>query len=109
MFFGEVPLDAAEGAILAHSEAVPTGRLRKGLVLGGAEIALLQAAGLTRVTVARLEPGTWRRRRRRGWRRRWCPILRRPRIEAGEAFTGRVNLNAIGPGMVELDVPAIHG
>jgi molybdenum cofactor cytidylyltransferase len=109
VFFGEVPLDAAEGAILAHSEAVPTGRLRKGLVLGGAEIALLQAAGLTHVTVARLEPGDIGEDAAAA--RLAAALVPDPvaqGLRAGEAFTGRVNLNAIGPGIVELDVPAIH-
>jgi molybdenum cofactor cytidylyltransferase len=56
MLFGPVPLDQAEGAILAHSVALPEGRLRKGCLLGPAEIAGLRAAAVTSVTVARLGP-----------------------------------------------------
>ena len=109
MFFGEVALEAAEGAILAHSEAVPGGRLRKGLVLGGAEIAALRAAGLMRVTVARLGPGDVGEDQAAA--RLAAALVPDPVAQAlrpGEAFTGRVNLNAVGPGVVELDAGAIH-
>ncbi|PLL13554.1 molybdopterin biosynthesis protein [Tabrizicola sp. TH137] len=109
MFFGEVTLEAAEGAILAHSEAVPGGRLRKGVVLGGAEIAALRAAGLTCVTVARLGPGDVGEDRAAA--RLAAALVPDPvaqGLRSGEAFTGRVNLNAVGPGIVELDAAAIH-
>ena len=55
MRFGPVPLSEAEGAILAHSVALPEGRLRKGCLLGPEEIATLRATGRTEVIVARLE------------------------------------------------------
>lgn len=109
MFFGEVTLEAAEGAILAHSEAVPGGRLRKGLVLGPTEIAALRGAGLARVTVARLDAGDVGEDRAAA--RLAAALVPDPvgqRLRLGEAFTGRVNLNAVGPGIVELDAAAIH-
>jgi molybdenum cofactor cytidylyltransferase len=56
MKFGPVPLGEAEGAILAHSIALPEGRLRKGCTLGPAEIAALHALGLAEVIAARLGP-----------------------------------------------------
>ncbi|KAA2316128.1 molybdopterin biosynthesis protein [Pseudooceanicola sediminis] len=57
MRFGPVPLHQAEGAVLAHSLSLPDGRLRKGIVLGHAELRRLRAAGLDEVTAARLEAG----------------------------------------------------
>lgn len=57
MRFGPVPLDQAEGAILAHSILLPDGRLRKGCRLGAEEIALLRAAGRSEVIAARLDAG----------------------------------------------------
>ncbi len=57
MKFGPVPLDQAVGAILAHSVPLPLGRLRKGKLLGSADIAVLTGLGLTEVTVARLDAG----------------------------------------------------
>ena len=54
MKFGPVPIADAEGAILAHSVALASGRLKKGRRLNGADIAALAAQGLAEVTVARL-------------------------------------------------------
>jgi molybdenum cofactor cytidylyltransferase len=56
MRFGPVPLNQAEGAILAHSIALPDGRLRKGCRLGPDEVATLQGLGLAEVIVAQLDP-----------------------------------------------------
>lgn len=54
MRFGPVPLSEAEGAILAHSIALPQGRLRKGCLLGPDEVAQLRATGRSEVIAARL-------------------------------------------------------
>jgi molybdenum cofactor cytidylyltransferase len=56
MRFGPVPLAKAEGTILAHSLALPQGRMRKGCRLGKEEIATLSALGVTEVIVAQLAP-----------------------------------------------------
>ena len=109
MFFGEVALEAAEGAVLAHSEAVPGGRIRKGVVLGAGEIAALRAAGLDRVTVARMEAGDVGEDAAAA--RLAAALVPDPAaqgIRVGQAFTGRVNLNAVGPGIVDVDAAAIH-
>ncbi|MDT8329153.1 MAG: molybdopterin biosynthesis protein, partial [Roseovarius sp.] len=57
MKFGPLPIDQAIGAILAHSEQLPGGRLRKGVVLDADHLKALRAAGFDEVTVARLESG----------------------------------------------------
>ena len=107
MKFGPVPLAEAEGAILAHSEQVATGRLRKGAVLGAGEIAALAAAGYGSVTVARLEAGDLHEDAA-------AETLARAlqdgadRIARGQPFTGRVNLTAQVPGVVCLDAGAIN-
>lgn len=107
MKFGELSLDRAKGAILAHSIAIPGGRLRKGHVLQDADIAALAGTGLDRVTAALLEPGdvdentaAARLVEAVGGRARG---LRIPK-----AFTGRANLVAEGPGVVRLDEAAVH-
>jgi molybdenum cofactor cytidylyltransferase len=56
MRFGPVPIDQAEGAILAHSVPLPDGRLRKGCMLTAADLKRLQVAGVAEATVARLDP-----------------------------------------------------
>lgn len=109
MWFGDVPLAQAEGAILAHSVNVTGGRFRKGQVLGATDLAALAAAGVAHVTVARLDAGDVAEDAAAA---RLAAALVPDPVSAGlavsEAFTGRVNLNAVGAGIVDLDEAAIH-
>ncbi len=57
MKFGEVAVAEAEGAILAHSLRLGTTALKKARLLSAADVEAIAAAGLTRIVVARLEPG----------------------------------------------------
>jgi molybdenum cofactor cytidylyltransferase len=109
MKFGSVPLDAALGAILAHSHPGAEGRLRKGRVLEAADLAALAAEGCSRVVVARLEPGDLDENTAAA--RLAAALVPDPVVQGlsrSDAFTGRVNLNATGPGIVDLDAAAIH-
>ena len=45
MEFGAVPVTQAAGAVLAHSVALPDGKLKKGRVLSPDEVARLETAG----------------------------------------------------------------
>src|SRR6056297_324814 len=107
MKFGPVPLNEAEGAILAHSEQVAAGRLRKGAVLGAGEVAALAEAGYDSVTVARLEAGDLHEDAA-------AETLARALHDGAagiglrQPFAGRVNLTAETPGVVCLDVGAIN-
>ena len=58
MRFGPVPVEAAEGAILAHSESLGQSRLRKGRVLAAEDVAALAAAGFDVSTVTPRSLGT---------------------------------------------------
>lgn len=104
MIFGAVPLDRALGAILAHSVPGAEGRLRKGRVLEQGDLDWLAGQGETAVTVARLEPGDLGEDEAAA---RLAAALVPDPVAAGlavsAAFTGRVNLNATGPGIVEVD------
>lgn len=101
MRFGPVPLAEARGALLAHSEAVPGGRLRKGAVLTDADLAALAAAGHAEVTVARLDPGDVAEDVAAV---RLAAALVPDPVAAGLDLTppvnGRVNLKARGPGVL---------
>ena len=109
MRFGPVPLSQASGAILAHSELLGTGRLRKGTVLGAPEIARLVAAGLTQVTVAHLDPDDVPEDAAAArLAAALVPDADTARLTVSQAFTGRVNLNAAVPGIVDLDAAHIH-
>lgn len=107
MRFGEIPVRAAIGAILAHSEALPGGRLRKGAVLTEADTAALAAAGIARVTVAQLGPDDVAEDAAAA---RLAAALwsEASGLDVSPAFTGRVNLNANAPGIVELDTDAVY-
>jgi molybdenum cofactor cytidylyltransferase len=104
MRFGPVPLDQAEGAVLAHSLPVAEGRLRKGTVLARADLRALAATGRREVTVARLDPGDVGED---------AAALEIARAIAGRGLevqpvgTGRVNLLAAGPGVARIDAARV--
>lgn len=107
MKFGPVATSDALGCVLAHSVALPKGRLRKGLVLGADDIAALSNAGFADVTVARLETGDVAENEA-------ADALADALLEGSTglrrsvAFTGRVNLIAQTAGVAVLDVAALH-
>ncbi len=108
MIFGAVPLERALGAILAHSLPLAGGRLRKGALLGAEDLALLRAEGVSHVTVAQLEPGDLAEDVAAA--RLAAALVPDPAgqgLRIGPAATGRVNLNAEGPGVVEVDADAV--
>ncbi|WP_108858747.1 molybdopterin-binding protein [Ruegeria sp. Alg231-54] len=109
MKFGPVPVSEATGAILAHSVQVQDAKLRKGLLLTAEHCAQLTAAGYGNVTVAQLEPGDYHEDEA-------AEVLaaalaldpQAAGLRVTQPFTGRVNLLADGPGVVELDVGALQ-
>ena len=108
MRFGPVPLDQALGAILAHSVALGHTRLRKGCVLGADDLAALAAVGATRVVVAQLElDDVAEDEAAARLARALVPDPAGQSLLISEPFTGRVNLNAVGPGVVEVDTGAV--
>lgn len=106
MTFGEVPLAEAEGAILAHSLQLDTGRLRKGVVLTSEHIATLQRAGVQAVTVARLGPEDVHEDAA-AMQLAQALLNGGEALELSAAFTGRVNLLAGAPGVVCLEAARI--
>jgi molybdenum cofactor cytidylyltransferase len=89
MRFGEVALAEAEGAILAHSLRLGTVALKKARVLSPADVELIAASGITRIVVARLEPGDVGEDEAA---RRVAAAAAGPEIETAAPFTGRANL-----------------
>lgn len=113
MEFGERSLSEAAGAILAHSVALPGGRLRKGVRLGDAELAALRAAGIERVTVARLGVGDVHEDEAAlAVARALVPDVTAAGLVLKPVGTGRVNVHSTGPGVLRLDaarVAALNG
>jgi len=106
MRFGPVPVAGAEGAILAHSLSLPGGRIRKGRVLTRADLAALASAGVTEITVARLDPGDMpENAAAQAVAAALCEGA--GGVGRGAPFTGRVNLVAEGPGVALIDAARI--
>ncbi|ACD71598.1 molybdopterin biosynthesis enzyme [Brucella abortus S19] len=104
MIFGELPLDRAEDAILAHTINIDALSLRKGTVLARSDIAALRQAGIDRVLAARLESGDI------GEDVAALAIgrlLAGNGIEPGPATIGRVNLFASPDGVFCTDTAGI--
>ena len=91
MRFGEVPVAEAEGAILAHSLRLGPTALKKARVLSPADLELIAASGLSRIIVARLEPGDVGEDEAA---RRLAEATAGDGVEAAAPFTGRANLFA---------------
>lgn len=109
MEFGPVAVDQAEGAILAHSVMLNGQRLRKGLVLTEGDIARLRDAGIGQVIAAR--PGPDDVPEDTAAARLAAALVPDPAaagLALTDPFTGRVNLNAVAPGIVLLDAAAVH-
>ncbi len=109
MKFGPVPVDEAEGAILAHSITVGEQKIRKGVMLDARHITKLMAGGVAEVIVARMESGDCHEDEAAGMlAKALVPEPEQVNLHVTEAFTGRVNILADGPGVVVLDIPAIQ-
>ncbi|MFN4100166.1 MAG: molybdopterin-binding protein [Pararhodobacter sp.] len=107
MEFGPVPLDEAEGAVLAHSVPLAQGRLKKGKVLDAGDLAALAATGLDSVIVARLEPEDLGEDAA-------ALALASALVEGAAGLelqvvgTGRVNVLATGPGLAKIAADKVH-
>jgi molybdenum cofactor cytidylyltransferase len=100
MKFGEVPVAEAEGAILAHNLKLGATALKKGRVLSAADLRLIAEAGLSSITVARLEAGDVGED---AAAERVAAAAIGPGISAAPSFTGRVNLHAETKGVLVFD------
>ncbi|MBC7157948.1 MAG: molybdopterin biosynthesis protein, partial [Rhodobacteraceae bacterium] len=101
MRFGPVPVAEAAGGVLAHALGAGGRRLRKGAVLGPAEVAALAADGVAEVTVARLDPGDVAEGAAAA--RLAAALAEGAGLVPGRAFTGRANLAATAAGVVAVD------
>ncbi len=104
MRFARVPTQEAEGAILAHSIRVEGGTFKKGRVLDAAAVAALRAAGQTTVVAARLEPDDVAEDDAAA---ALAGAVAGAGLRVGDAFTGRCNLFAERPGLLEIEVAVV--
>ena len=104
MKFGPMPPGDAVGAILAHSVRKGDVAVRKGWVLTAEDVARLQAAGVTEVTVARLSEDDVHED---AAAERLARAVAGASLRVEPPFTGRANLHAEAVGVLILDRAAI--
>ncbi len=109
MKFGPVPLDQAQGAVLAHSLDLGGRKLRKGRVLKPGDIEQMRTAGLAEVIVARLGPGDLGEDAAAAQiAAALVPDPAAANLRLTRASTGRVNIYAEGPGVLDMDVAGVE-
>ncbi len=104
MKFGPVAPAEAKGGIVVHSIRRGALVLRKGTLVGDAEIAALQAAGVAAITVARLEPGDVSEDAAAA---ELAAAAAGDGVTVDRAFTGRANMFARSAGIVVVDKPGV--
>ncbi|MFY9351102.1 MAG: molybdopterin-binding protein [Sphingobium sp.] len=104
MRFGPVPVDEAEGALLAHSLSAGSLRFAKGHRLDAADVAAARAAGIVDLVVARLDPGDVAEDEAAV---RIGRAVAGTGIVAGAPVHGRVNLSATADGLLRCDGAAV--
>jgi molybdenum cofactor cytidylyltransferase len=104
MKFGTVPVAEAEGGIAVHSIRKGKLVLKKGTVVGAAEVAALQAAGIAEIVVARLEPDDVSEDIAAA---EIAAAAAGDGVRVDRAFTGRANLFAEHAGVLVVDKTAI--
>jgi molybdenum cofactor cytidylyltransferase len=104
MKFGPVPPREALGATAVHTIRQAALVLKKGTLIGAAEVAALEAAGIKDVVVARLEPGDVSEDKAAA---AIAKAMAGQGVRVDRAFTGRANLFADAGGVLVVDKEAI--
>jgi molybdenum cofactor cytidylyltransferase len=104
MKFGAVPVTQAEGGVAVHSIRQSGLVLKKGTLIGKPEIAALQAAGISEIVVARIEPGDVSEDAAAA---EIAAAVAGTGVRVDRAFTGRANLFAESAGVLVVDKDAI--
>ena len=104
MKFGPVSPDEALGSTAVHSIRKGDLVLKKGTVIGAAEVAALKAAGVSEVVVSRLEPGDISEDEAAAEIAR---AVGGKGVRFDRAFTGRCNLFADSAGVLVIDKTAV--
>ncbi|MDG4875585.1 molybdopterin-binding/glycosyltransferase family 2 protein [Mesorhizobium sp. WSM4935] len=104
MKFGPVPIDEAEGAVLAHATTAGEKRFRKAQRLSREDIAALKAAGVGEVVAAVLAEDDLGEDAAAA---KIAAAMSHRNIEVKPAATGRVNLHAEASGVFTVDAGMI--
>jgi molybdenum cofactor cytidylyltransferase len=104
MKFGAVALAQAKGGVAVHSIRKGSLVLKKGTLIGQAEIAALADAGIAEIVVARIEPGDVSEDTAAA---EIAAAVHGDGVRVDRAFTGRANLFAETAGVLVVDKGAI--
>ncbi|RJT37472.1 4-diphosphocytidyl-2C-methyl-D-erythritol kinase [Mesorhizobium waimense] len=104
MKFGPVPIDQAEGAVLAHATTAGERRFRKAHRLSADDVSVLKAAGIKEVVAAVLAADDLGED---AAAEKIAAGMSHRNIEAKPAATGRVNLHAEAAGVFTVDAAMI--
>ncbi|MCV3209757.1 molybdopterin-binding/glycosyltransferase family 2 protein [Mesorhizobium sp. YC-39] len=104
MKFGPVPIDQAEGAVLAHATTAGERRFRKAHRLSADDLSVLKAAGITQIVAAVLALDDLSED---AAAEKIAQSMVHRNIEAKPAATGRVNLHAEAAGIFTVDAAMI--
>jgi len=104
MKFGAVPVRDALGATAVHSIREGALVLKKGTLIGDAEVIALEAAGIKEIVVARLEPGDVSEDAAAA---DIAAAVAGEGVRTDRAFTGRCNLFAESAGVLVVDKDVI--
>ncbi|MDR2838235.1 MAG: NTP transferase domain-containing protein, partial [Azonexus sp.] len=104
MIFADFPCAEAAGVRLAHTLKLPNLLLKKGRVLSEADLAALEAAGVERVTGARLDIGE---ADEDSAAKTIAALLENTGLTARPPYTGRCNLYAQTPGVLVVDAAGV--
>jgi molybdenum cofactor cytidylyltransferase len=102
--FGPLPVAESKGVFLAHAIRRPGLTLKKGAWIDAGQIAALQAAGISEIIVARVEPGDVDENEAA---HRLAQSLVGAHVRLDAAFTGRCNLMAECNGVFLADAAVI--
>lgn len=109
MKFTTLPLQKAQGGLLAHSLQLPSGKIAKGTRLTKTDLSDLEAAGLREVTVALLEPGDLHEDNAAMMlAKALVPTPAAQNLRISGAGAGRVNLYATAPGITRVKAEQIN-
>jgi molybdenum cofactor cytidylyltransferase len=100
MIFGEIPVEAAAGAIAAHTVRAGGVVVKKGSPVTAEAAAALAAAGVATIVAVRLEPGDVPEDEAA---LRLSHAIAGPGVTIERPFTGRSNLFALGAGVLVVD------
>ena len=104
MKFGSVPIAEAVGGTAVHSIRQGDFVLKKGTLIGPAEVAALKTAGVKEITVARLDPGDVSEDQAAT---DIAAAIAGEGVRIDRAFTGRCNLFAESAGVLVVDRDAV--